>query len=124
MIIILLGIRLEPAKDASVESQKFLAAALGAVSGYLTTVFIEGAESADEGWVGERAKAAFKKTFVGVLPPGSDGWGRFRGRFLEANRAGARPLDKFVRRRYRTNPATPRGVIPDREMRRRVEHLP
>jgi len=50
--LIWLAVQLEPGKEASVESSKLLAAALGALSGFLTTLFIEGARDADEGWVG------------------------------------------------------------------------
>jgi hypothetical protein len=73
-LIVWLGVWLEPSSEASLETKKMLAAGFGALSAFLTTTFIKGAEDPDEGWVGGRVEKAFGVAYVGRFRPGSTPW--------------------------------------------------
>lgn len=72
-LLIGLGVFLEPAKEASLETKKLLAATSAALGGFLTAAFVKSAEDADAEWVGEIVKAELLKAYEERFDPGSDG---------------------------------------------------
>ncbi|HEY7118040.1 MAG TPA: hypothetical protein VH475_15740 [Tepidisphaeraceae bacterium] len=86
--LIIIGIQLAPPEDASAETKALLGAVGTAISTYFTTVFIKGADDADEGWSGSLVKGRLQRQFRGRFPEGSEardavfsderysGWGR------------------------------------------------
>jgi hypothetical protein len=59
-----IGVEWNAGKDAPVEREKILAAAVASTGAFLTAAFIKGAEEADEKWVGAR----FKRLFQALQP--------------------------------------------------------
>jgi len=101
-VLIVVAIDIAPGDHASSETKALLGAIGAAVSTYLTTVFIKGAEEADTGWVGELVKDELRSAFNGHFPEGSEpqqavfsdvrygGWGR------QARRERARVIERSL----------------------------
>jgi hypothetical protein len=99
--IIYLGVWLEPPKNASVETENIRAAAFAALSGFLTTAFIDRVTGADKDWVGAPIRRAFFAAYDRSAHPlprtpekwvfsedpvqGVTGWG-FKARHIRARK--------------------------------------
>ncbi|MEX2203817.1 MAG: hypothetical protein WD965_06990 [Actinomycetota bacterium] len=107
-IIIIIGVKWEPEETWSVESKKFSAAALAAVTTLLTTLYVKGADDADEGWTGAKVKKLFQTTYKDFAPPlsedarnavFSEGWHGMTGWGREARKERAKVVEAEVRPR-------------------------
>ncbi len=72
-VLIAIGVWLEPAKDASTETKKLLAASVAALTAFITALSIKKAENADEAWIAKGVKSAFEKEFRGRFAENSRG---------------------------------------------------
>lgn len=87
-IVILIAIKYAPAKSWSEQTTRLVAAGTAAVTTYLTTALVKGAEQADKSWIGAVVKKAFQEAFPNRFDTNSDaakavfsevaytGWGR------------------------------------------------
>lgn len=88
-LLIVAAVGLEPAKKATIETQKLLSASLAAISAFGVAAFVKDAEEADESWIGKRFKTRFQSAYsdrfdsespaeravLSGADQGFDGWG-------------------------------------------------
>lgn len=68
----MLGVLLEPGSKASLETKKLFAAALGALTAFLTTALVTTADSTADSWIGQPTRTAFQAALQGRLQAGTD----------------------------------------------------
>jgi hypothetical protein len=98
--IIVLGISTVPGKHWSEERKQLTAALVAAITTYLTTVFIKGAEDADAGWVGTIVKTQFQKRLKDRFPEGKAQnavFDLFRGWDSDDRKARAKEIDDYIK---------------------------
>jgi hypothetical protein len=67
---IVIAVEWNAGKDAPIEREKILAAAVASVGAFLTAAFIKNADEADEKWIGARFKKLFQAHYNPRFRPG------------------------------------------------------
>lgn len=107
-LLIFVGVEFEPDKQASEQTKQLLAASAGALTAFITALWVKNAEEADEEWISSTVRADFHREFADVFPndsPGANavfagdfggesGWGREARRVRAEAVAGALAADK------------------------------